>query len=128
MKIALTGVFVNNPDEAFTFYTEVLGFIKKLYISEAHLAIVASPEEPEGTGLLLEPNDNPIAKTYQEGLYKSGLPVIVFSVEDIQKEFERLKTLGVVFRKEPTKTDAGIETIFEDNCGNLIQLYQLNNP
>jgi len=124
MKIKLTGVFVNDPNKAFKFYTEVLGFIKKIYIPEAYLAIVVSPEEPEGTALLLEPNENPIAKTYQEALYKAGLPPIVFGVEDIQKEYERLKNLGVVFRKEPTKTECGAETVFEDTCGNLIQLHQ----
>ncbi len=124
MKIKLTSVFVNDPVAAFKFYTEVLGFVKKMYMPEANLAIVVSPEEPEGTALLLEPNDNPIAKTYQEALYKAGLPPIVFGVEDIQKEYERLKKLGVVFRKEPTKTEWGIETLFEDTCGNLIQLHQ----
>ncbi|WP_276373497.1 VOC family protein [Chryseolinea sp. H1M3-3] len=124
MKIGLTSVFVHNPIEAYKFYTEVLGFVKKMYVPEAYLAIVASPEEPEGTSLLLEPNNNPIAKTYQEGLFASGLPVIVFTAGDIYKEHERLKNKGVVFRKEPTKTDYGIEAIFEDTCGNLIQLHQ----
>ena len=124
MKIALTSVTVNNPVEAFTFYTEVLGFVKRLYVPEAALAIVASPEDPDGTGLLLEPSDNPIAKTFQEAVYQAGLPIIVFGTEDIQKEYQRLKALGVVFRKEPTKTDWGVEAIFEDTCGNLIQLAQ----
>jgi len=124
MKIKLTSVFVNDPNKAFKFYTEVLGFVKKLHVPEAYLAIVVSPEEPEGTALLLEPNSNPIAKTYQEALYQAGLPPIVFGVEDIQKEYERLKNLGVVFRKEPTKTEWGTETVFEDTCGNLIQLHQ----
>lgn len=124
MKIALTSVTVNNPIEAFTFYTEVLGFVKRLYVPEAALAIVASPEEPDGTGLLLEPSDNPIAKTFQEAVYQAELPIIVFGTADIQKEYSRLKALGVVFRKEPTKTDWGIEAIFEDTCGNLIQLAQ----
>jgi catechol 2,3-dioxygenase-like lactoylglutathione lyase family enzyme len=124
MKIALTSVTVNNPVEAFTFYTEVLGFVKKIFVPEAALAIVASPEEPDGTGLLLEPNDNPIAKTFQEAVYQAGLPVIVFGTADIQKEYERLKALDVVFRKEPTKTDWGTEAIFEDTCGNLIQIAQ----
>jgi predicted enzyme related to lactoylglutathione lyase len=124
MKIALTSVTVNNPVEAFTFYTEVLGFVKKIFVPEAALAIVASPEEPDGTGLLLEPSDNPIAKTFQEAVYQAGLPVIVFGTADIQKEYQRLKALGVVFRKEPTKTDWGTEAIFEDTCGNLIQLAQ----
>jgi len=125
MKIALTSVTVNNPVEAFTFYTEVLGFVKKIFVPEAALAIVASPEEPDGTGLLLEPNDNPIAKTFQEAVYQAGLPVIVFGTADIQKEYERLKALGVVFRQEPTKTDWGTEAIFEDTCGNLIQIAQV---
>jgi predicted enzyme related to lactoylglutathione lyase len=125
MKIALTSVFVDSPEKAFGFYTEVLGFVKRLYVPEAYLAIVASPEEPDGTGLLLEPNNNPIAKTYQEALYQAELPVIVFGTADIHKEYQRLKALGVVFKKEPTKTDWGMEAIFEDTCGNLIQLTQV---
>ena len=124
MKIALTSVFVHDPKTAFKFYTEVLGFVEKLYMPEANLAIVASPEEPNGTGLLLEPNDNPLAKTYQEGLFNSGIPCIIFGVEDIKTEYERMKNLGVVFRKEPIKTDHGTQALFEDTCGNLIQLYQ----
>jgi predicted enzyme related to lactoylglutathione lyase len=125
MKIALTSVFVRSPIGAFKFYTEVLGFTSKMYMPEANLAIVASPEDPDGTSLLLEPNDNPIAKTYQEGIYKAGLPVIVFSADDIQKEYEKLIDRGVVFRKAPTKTEWGTEAIFEDTCGNLIQIYKL---
>jgi predicted enzyme related to lactoylglutathione lyase len=127
MKIGLTGVFVDNPLEAFTFYTEVLGFVKKMYVPEAYLAIVASAEEPDGTSLLLEPNNNPIAKTYQEAIYKAGLPCIVFASKDIYKEYEQLKAKGVIFRKTPTSTDYGIEAIFEDTCGNLIQLHQMPN-
>jgi predicted enzyme related to lactoylglutathione lyase len=124
MKIALTSVIVNSPLEAFTFYTEVLGFVKKLYIPEAQVAIVVSPEEPDGTAILLEPNGNPISKTFQEAVYQAGLPLIVFGTADIHKEYERLKQLGVVFRSAPTKTDWGIEAVFEDTCGNLIQLAQ----
>ncbi|EMY77771.1 glyoxalase-like domain protein [Leptospira weilii serovar Ranarum str. ICFT] len=126
MKILLTSVIVRDPIAAFRFYTEVLGFQKKLFIPEANLAIVVSPEDPDGTGLLLEPNEHPLAKTFQEGIYNLNLPLIVFGVKDIHKEYERLKNLGVVFRKEPAKSEAGIETIFEDTCGNLIQIYQLN--
>ena len=124
MKIMLTSIPVHNPIDAFAFYTEVLGFVKRLYIPEAVLAIVASPEEPDGTGLLLEPNNNPISKTFQEAVYQAGLPLIVFGTADIQQEYSRLRALGVVFRTEPTKTDWGIEAIFEDTCGNLIQLAQ----
>ncbi len=126
MKIALTSVFVDDPvGKAFRFYTEVLGFVQRTYIPEAFLAIVASPEDSNGTGLLLEPNDNPIAKTYQEGLRKAGLPVIVFGVDDLQQEYERLKKLGVVFTSEPTKTEWGTQATFDDTCGNLIQLHQV---
>jgi len=125
VKIGLTGVFVDDPIKAFKFYTEILGFVEKLYMPEAALAIVVSPEEPDGTALLLEPNDNPIARTYQEGIFKAGLPVIVFAVDDIQSEYERLKNLGVVFKKEPAKTEWGTETVFEDTCGNYIQLHQV---
>jgi predicted enzyme related to lactoylglutathione lyase len=125
MKIALTSVIVNNPIEAFKFYTEVLGFVKRMYIPEANLAIVVSPEEPNGTGLLLEPNDNPIGKTFQEALYKQGLPAIVMGVEDVQKEYERLKNLGVVFSKGPTKTEWGTEAVFDDTCGNFIQIHHV---
>ena len=125
MKILLTSVFVDDPARAFRFYTEVLGFVEKMYVPEAALAIVASPDEPDGTGLLLEPNDNPIARTYQEALYNAGLPAIVFGAEDIQKEYERLTGLGVVFRSEPTPTDWGTQALFEDTCGNLIQLHEV---
>lgn len=124
MKILLTNVFVNDPIEAFKFYTEILGFAEQLYMPEANLAIVVSPEAPDGTGLLLEPNDNPIASTYQKAVYEAGLPAIVFGVGDIQQEYERLKALGVSFQREPTQSEAGIETVFDDTCGNLIQIYQ----
>jgi predicted enzyme related to lactoylglutathione lyase len=125
MKIALTSIFVNNPLEAFKFYTQVLGFVERLYLPEAYLAIVASPEDPEGTGLLLEPNDNPIAKTFQKALYEQGLPPMVFGVADVQEEYERLKKLGVVFLKEPVRTEWGIQAVLDDTCGNYIQIQQV---
>jgi predicted enzyme related to lactoylglutathione lyase len=124
MKISLTSVFVDDPVKAFKFYTEVLGFVERMYMPEAWLAIVASPEEPDGTGLLLEPNNNPIGKTYQQAIYEQGLPAIVFGVEDVQKEYERLKGLGVAFSQEPTKMDWGTQAVFDDTCGNYIQIHQ----
>jgi predicted enzyme related to lactoylglutathione lyase len=125
MKIGLTSVFVRDVSHAFRFYTEVLGFVEKLRVPEADLAIVVSPEDPEGTALLLEPNGNPIAKTYQEAVYGTGLPVIIFMVKDVHREHERLKQLGVAFRQEPTKTEWGTQAIFDDTCGNFIQLHQV---
>jgi predicted enzyme related to lactoylglutathione lyase len=124
MKIALTSVFVDDPVKAFKFYTEVLGFVEIMFIPEAALAIVASPEEPSGTGLLLEPNDNPVARTYQEAIYQQGLPAIVLGTDDVQEEYRRLKALGVDFRREPVKTEWGTQVLLDDTCGNLIQLHQ----
>lgn len=124
MKLALTSVFVPDPIKALTFYTEVLGFKEQLYVPEMSLAIVVSPEEPNGTALLLEPNGNLGAAEFQRGIYEAGLPTIVFGTTDIQADYERLQALGVVFTQEPTKTDYGIVTSFDDTCGNYIQLVQ----
>ncbi len=125
MKISMTSVHVDDPKEAFKFYTGTLGFEEQMYMPEADLAIVVSPEDPDGTTLLLEPSGNPIAKDYKEGLYDEGIPVIVFGTDDIHKEYEKLKDKGVEFTKEPTKTDWGYEAVFDDTCGNLIQIAQV---
>ena len=125
MRIALTSVCVDDPAKAFSFYTEVLGFRERMYVPEAGLAIVVSPEEPDGTGLLLEPNGNPIARTYQGALDKEGLPAIVFGVGDVHNEYDGLGALSVVFRGEPETMDWGTQAVFDDTCGNLIRLHQL---
>ncbi|MDX9830313.1 MAG: VOC family protein [Anaerolineae bacterium] len=124
MKITLVSLPVNDPMEAHKFYTEVLGFLSRTHVPEANLAIVASPEDPDGTGLLLEPNDHPVARQYQQGIYDAGMPIMVFGVDDIQGEYERLTRLGVEFRQEPTRTDYGTLALLDDTCGNLIQLHQ----
>lgn len=124
MKITLTSIPVDSPIKAFKFYTEVLGFKERMFMAEANLAIVVSPEEPNGTGLLLEPNDDAHYKALQESVYQRGMPIIVFGVEDIQAEYARLKGLGVNFRQEPTRTDWGTQALFDDTCGNVIQLHQ----
>lgn len=125
MKIGMTSVFVDDPVRAFHFYTDVLGFIEKLFIPSKWISVVVSPEDPQGTSLMLEPNHNAIAKRYQLGLYKAGIPVIVFTTLDIKREYERLLGLGVKFRKEPVKTKDGIEALFEDGFGNIIMLHQV---
>jgi predicted enzyme related to lactoylglutathione lyase len=124
MRIALTSVSVDDPIKAFKFYTEVLGFSERTFIPEMRLAIVASPEEPDGTALLLEPNENSDTKAYFQGVFDAGIPVIVFGVDDVEAEFERLKNLGVVFRQAPTVTDWGTQAVFDDTCGNYIQIHQ----
>ena len=125
MKIALTSIPVDSPVKAFHFYTEILGFKEQLFTPEANLAVVVSPEDPNSTGLLLEPNDNPIYKEYQQGLYKQDLPVIVLGVEDIHKEYNHLKEKGVRFLGDPVQSEAGWTTVFDDTCGNYVQLHQV---
>ena len=124
MKIKMVGVYVHDPLAAFQFYVEILGFKELMYMPEMYLAIVSSPEQKDGPALLLEPNENPIAKTYQEALYKANIRVIVFGAEDIDAEYEKLKGRGVSFRKPPTKTEWGVEALFEDGFGNLIQIHK----
>ena len=127
MKIKLTSVFVNDQAEALKFYSEILGFVKKSDISAGNYRwlTVVSPEEQDGTQLLLEPNGNPAAKSYQESIFTQGIPAAMFFVDDIQKEFQRLKRLGVKFTMEPTKTPGSTIVVFDDTCGNLIQVVQL---
>lgn len=125
MKIELASVFVDDTNKALKFYTEVLGFVKKVHIPEVNWITVTSPEEPEGTQLLLEPNDNPVAETYQKGIFAQGIPATSFAVEDIEKEYERLVQLGVEFTIKPTKSVGAIIAVFNDTCGNLIQIHQV---
>ncbi len=129
MKIKLNSVLVDDQDKALTFYTEVLGFVKKrdIPVGEFRWLTVVSPEEPGGTELLLEPNDNPAAKTFQKALYEQGIPVTSFAVQDVQKEYKRMKKLGVVFTRKPTKTGPVTIAVFDDTSGNLIQLGELSN-
>jgi predicted enzyme related to lactoylglutathione lyase len=122
VRIALTSIFVDDPIKAHKFYTEILGFKSKHYQPEAQLAIVVSPEDPDGTALLLEPRGDAFAKEYQEQVYNSGLPVIVFSVVDLSGEIAKLKDKGVKFREDLTKKEWGLENLFEDTSGNLIML------
>jgi catechol 2,3-dioxygenase-like lactoylglutathione lyase family enzyme len=122
MKIALTSVFVDDPVKAHKFYTEVLGFQTKELEPDAQLAIVVSPEDPKGTALLLEPRGDSFAKTYQENVYRAGLPIIVFSADNVEAVRGDLESLGVRFRDDLAKPDWGIQNLFEDTCGNLIML------
>ncbi len=127
MKIDLTNVFVDDTNKALKFYTEVLGFYKKVHITEINWITVVSPEEPEGTQLLLEPNSNPASIEYQKSLFEQGIPAASFAVDDIEKEYERLAELGVEFTMKPSKTIGSIISVFKDTCGNLIQLHQITD-
>jgi catechol 2,3-dioxygenase-like lactoylglutathione lyase family enzyme len=118
---------VDNQDKALKFYTEILGFVKKTEIplGEDKWLTVVSPQGPDDIELLLEPNSNPAAKTYQEALFNQGIPLTAFAVDDIQKEYDRLTTLGVVFTMLPTIAGSVTIAVFEDTCGNLLQIYQV---
>lgn len=126
MKIKLSSIYVEDQAKALTFYTEILGFIKKTDIPMGQyrwLTVVA--QEGQDIELVFEPNVHVAAKTYQQAIYKDGIPITAFEVDDIDKEYRRLKELGVKFSMPPTKTDSATLAIFDDTCGNLIQLYQL---
>ena len=127
MKIKLTSVMVDDQDKALKFYTEVLGFVKKTEIPAGKFKwlTVVSPEGPDDIELLLEPNENPAARTFQKALFEAGIPLTSFAVDDIQKEYRRMKNLGVAFKMEPVNTGGATVTVFDDTCGNLIQLYQV---
>ena len=127
MKIKVTSVFVNDQNKALDFYTKSLGFVKKADIGAGKYRwlTVVSAEDPNGPQLVLGPNDNPAAKTYQESMLKQGIPTTMFFVDDIQKEYQRLKKLGVKFTMEPTKTTGSTIAQLDDTVGNLIQITQL---
>lgn len=127
MRIQLTSVLVDNQDKALKFYVEVLGFVKKqdFPVGQFRWITVVSPEGPDDIELVLEPNDNPAAKTYQKALYEQKIPHTAFAVDNIQNEYERLKQLGVVFTMEPTESGHVTIAVFDDTCGNLIQIFQV---
>ena len=126
MRITLASVPVDDQQKAQDFYTEKLGFITKndMPLGEYRWLTVVSPEAPDGVELLLEPLGFPPAKTFQQALFDAGIPWTAFAVDDIEAEYERLTGLGVVFSMEPTEAGPVIQAIFEDTCGNRIQIYQ----
>jgi catechol 2,3-dioxygenase-like lactoylglutathione lyase family enzyme len=126
MKITMTSVMVDDQAKALRFYTEVLGFVLKTDVpaGEFRWLTVVSPEGAAGVELLLEPNAHPAAKTFQKALFDDGIPLTSFGSADVQREYERLSRLGVVFRTKPTQMGPVTIAMFEDTCGNLIQLHQ----
>jgi catechol 2,3-dioxygenase-like lactoylglutathione lyase family enzyme len=126
MRIKLISIFVDDQNKGLRFYTDVLGFRKKVDfpIGGARWITVVSPEGPDDLELVLEPNSHPAASAYQSALRKDGIPITAFESDDIQVEVKRLKERGVVFTVEPTPAGEVIIAIFSDTCGNLIQIYQ----
>ncbi|MES4888111.1 VOC family protein [Streptomyces sp. NPDC096012] len=125
MKIHLTSVFVDDQAKAAHFYTEILGFVKKHDVplgGKDRWLTVVSPDEPDGTELLLEPVGHPAARTYRDTLVQDGIPLAQFAVTDVRAEYERLRGLGVRFTQEPVETGPVTTAVFDDTCGNLIQI------
>jgi catechol 2,3-dioxygenase-like lactoylglutathione lyase family enzyme len=128
MRINLTSVLVDDQDKALRFYTDILGFAKKTEIPLGHhrWLTVVSPDDPNGTELVLEPDEHPAAKPFKAALVGDGIPFTSFAVDDVQDEFERLSRLGVRFTQDPAQMGPVTTAVFEDTCGNLIQIAQRN--
>jgi catechol 2,3-dioxygenase-like lactoylglutathione lyase family enzyme len=126
MRIVVTSVLVDEQEKALRFYTDVLGFTKKadIPLGPARWLTVVSPEDPDGTELLLEPDEHPAAGPFKEALMADGIPFTSFGVKDVRAEFDRLKGLGVRFTQEPTEMGPVTTAVFDDTCGNLIQIAQ----
>jgi len=125
MRIYITSVLVDDQEKALRFYTDVLGFVKKNDIplgGDARWLTVVSSDNPEGTELLLEPDAHPAAKPFKAALVADGIPATSFAVEDVQAEFQRLSGLGVRFTQEPLEMGPVTTAVFDDTCGNLIQI------
>jgi catechol 2,3-dioxygenase-like lactoylglutathione lyase family enzyme len=128
MKINLASVFVDDQDKALSFYTEKLGFVKKteMPVGEFKWLTVVSPEDPDGVELLLEPSDHPAVKSFREAIVADGIPYTSFAVGNVQAEYERLSARGVKFVQQPTSMGPVTTAVFDDTCGNLIQIAAMN--
>ncbi|MGY1454058.1 VOC family protein [Streptomyces sp. SS8] len=124
MRIHLTSVFVDDQDKALRFYTDVLGFVKKhdVPLGTDRWLTVVSPEDPDGTELLLEPSGHPAVRPYRTALAEDGISAASFAVDDVRAEFDRLRGLGVRFTQEPLEMGAITTAVLDDTCGNLIQI------
>jgi len=126
VRIALNSIIVQDQERALRFYSEVLGFVKKMDLpaGEYRWLTVVSPDDPDGTQLVLEPNAHPAAADYQRALFSAGIPLTAFAVDDLRHEYERLLERGVRFTMEPTDAGGVVVAVLDDTCGNLIQIYQ----
>jgi catechol 2,3-dioxygenase-like lactoylglutathione lyase family enzyme len=124
VRINVVSILVDDQAKALRFYTEVLGFVKKTEMSlgEYSWLTVVAPEAPEGTELSLEPDGHPAARPFKQALVEDGIPFTSFAVDDVDAECDRLTTLGVRFTQLPTDLGAVTTAVFDDTCGNLIQI------
>jgi predicted enzyme related to lactoylglutathione lyase len=126
MKIVITSVLVDDQEKAFRFYSQVLGFTRKhdIPMGEFRWLTLVSPEDMDGVELLLEPDQHPAAGPFKRALVEDGIPFTSFGVDDVQAEFDRLTSLGVQFTQPPTDFGPVTTAVFDDTCGNLIQIAQ----
>jgi len=124
MRINVTSVLVDDQAKALDFYTDVLGFEKKtdLPTGDSRWLTVVSPEDPDGVELLLEPDGHPAAGPFKRALVADGIPFTSFAVDDVAAEYARLEAAGVAFTQPPTAMGPVTTAVFDDTCGNLIQI------
>jgi catechol 2,3-dioxygenase-like lactoylglutathione lyase family enzyme len=127
MRIVVTSVLVDDQDKALRFYTDVLGFVKKTEVPlGAHRWLtVVSPDDPDGVELVLEPDEHPACKPFKRAIVEDGIPWTSFDVKDVHAEYKRLVELGVRFTQPPVEMGPVIAAVFDDTCGNLIQMAQM---
>jgi len=130
MKITLTSVLVDDQAKALAFYTDVLGFRPKtdVPLGDHRWLTVVSPDAPDDVELVLEPDEHPAAKPFKAALVEDGIPFTSFAVDDVQREYQRLRALGVRFTQEPTAMGSVITAVLDDTCGNLIQIVAPARP
>ena len=130
MKIELTSIYVDDPRAALAFYTDVLGFSKHhdIPIGKHSWLTVVSPASPNGPELLLEPVGHPAVKPYREALVEDGIPLAQFAVDDVDAEYQRLASKGVIFTQPPNDIGTAVVAVFDDTCGNLIQIIAEKEP
>jgi catechol 2,3-dioxygenase-like lactoylglutathione lyase family enzyme len=124
MRINLASVLVDDQEKALRFYTDVLGFVTKhdIPMGQHRWLTVVSPQDPDGTELVLEPSSHPAVKPFKEALVADGIPYTSFAVDDVEAEYERLRRLGVRFTQEPADMGPVTTAVLDDTCGNLIQI------
>jgi catechol 2,3-dioxygenase-like lactoylglutathione lyase family enzyme len=127
MRIGLASVLVDDQDGALRFYMDVLGFIKKhdVPLGVHRWLTVVSPDNPDGVELVLEPDEHPAARPFKRALVEDGIPWTSFDVKDVNAEYQRLVAAGVRFTQPPVEMGPVITAVFDDTCGNLIQIAQL---
>jgi catechol 2,3-dioxygenase-like lactoylglutathione lyase family enzyme len=128
MRIVFSSIFVPDQDKALRFYTDILGFVKKAEVplGEHRWLTVVSPDQPDGPELVLEPDEHPAVGPFKQALADDGIPVTSFAVPDVRTEYDRLRAHGVQFTQEPTEMGPVTTAVFDDTCGNLIQIAQYN--